>query len=390
MLIFMGSNSRRLAMAQFVYKKLWKMLIDRDLKKKDLQSLAHISASSVAKLVRNENVNTSILMKICDALNCDITDIVEIENDDQVFGYKTIDLFSGCGGMSLGFQNAGFDIVAAYDNWNPAVKVYRKNFHDHPIFDNDLSDEKVQNEIAMMRPEIIIGGPPCQDFSSAGHRDVSLGRAALTLSYKDIILKARPPYFVMENVPQIQKYDILNTVIDCFHDAGYSLTQIVLDASYCGVPQSRKRYFLIGALNSKENFLEHTLSSNQTPNQLTMREYFESIGVDLGIDYYFRVPRSYSRRGIFSIDEPCQTIRGVDRPIPPGYPGHPSDPVPMGPNVKALSIEERSYVQTFPVGFEFEGNRTDLNQMIGNAVPVKLAQFVANALKEYIETRERV
>lgn len=377
-------------MAQFVYKKLWKMLIDRDLKKKDLQSLAHISASSVAKLVRNENVNTNILMKICEALNCDIIDIVEIENDAQVFGFRTIDLFSGCGGMSLGFQNAGFDIVAAYDNWDPAVKVYRNNFSNHPIYENDLTDEKVQNKIALMKPDIIIGGPPCQDFSSAGHRDVTLGRAALTLSYKDIILKARPPYFVMENVPQIQNYEIFNTVVDSFHDAGYALTQIVLDASYCGVPQSRKRFFLIGALNSKENFLENSLSNHQSANQLTMREYFENIGVDLGVDYYFRVPRSYSRRGIFSIDEPCQTIRGVDRPIPPGYPGHPSDPVPIGPNVKALSIEERSYVQTFPVGFKFEGSRTDLNQMIGNAVPVNLAQYVADALRDYINTRERV
>lgn len=377
-------------MAQFVYKKLWKMLIDRDLKKKDLQSLAHISASSVAKLVRNENVNTNILMKICEALNCDITDIVEIENDAKVFGFRTIDLFSGCGGMSLGFQNAGFDIVAAYDNWDPAVKVYRNNFSNHPIYENDLSDEKVQNEIALMKPEIIIGGPPCQDFSSAGHRDVTLGRAALTLSYKDIILKARPPYFVMENVPQIQNYEIFITVVDSFHDAGYALTQIVLDASCCGVPQSRKRFFLIGALNSKENFLENSLSNHQSANQLTMREYFENIGVDLGVDYYFRVPRSYSRRGIFSIDEPCQTIRGVDRPIPPGYPGHPSDPVPIGPNVKALSIEERSYVQTFPVGFKFEGSRTDLNQMIGNAVPVNLARYVADALRDYINTRERV
>lgn len=377
-------------MAQFVYKKLWKMLIDRDLKKKDLQSLAHISASSVAKLVRNENVNTNILLKICEALNCDITDIVAIENDAQVFGFRTIDLFSGCGGMSLGFQNAGFDLVAAYDNWDPAVKVYRNNFSNHSIYENDLADEKVQNEIALMKPDIIIGGPPCQDFSSAGHRDVTLGRAALTLSYKDIILKARPPYFVMENVPQIQKYEILNTVVDNFHDAGYALTQIVLDASRCGVPQSRKRFFLIGALNSKENFLENSLSNNQSANQLTMREYFEEIGVDLGVDYYFRVPRSYSRRGIFSIDEPCQTIRGVDRPIPPGYPGHPSDPAPMGPNVKALSIEERSYVQTFPVGFKFEGSRTDLNQMIGNAVPVNLARYVADALRVYINTRERV
>ena len=84
-----------------------------------------------------------------------------------------------------------------------------------------------------------------------------------------------------------------------------------------------------------------------------------------------------------SIYEPCQTIRGVDRPIPPGYQGHPSDPVPIGPQVRALTILERSYVQTFPKEFIFKGNKTNLNQMIGNAVPVKLAEYVASAILEY-------
>ena len=91
---------------------------------------------------------------------------------------KTVDLFSGCGGLSLGFERAGFQVIAAYDNWEPAVKVYRDNFS-HPIYTDDLSDENVQNKIAEMHPDVIIGGPPCQDYSSAGHRDITLGRAAL-------------------------------------------------------------------------------------------------------------------------------------------------------------------------------------------------------------------
>ena len=73
----------------------------------------------------------------------------------------------------------------------------------------------------------------------------------------------------------------------------------------------------------------------------------------------------------------------MDRPIPPGYHGHPSDPVEIGPQVRVLTIEERSYVQTFPRDFVFQGNKTDLNQMIGNAVPVKLAEYVATALRTY-------
>jgi len=91
---------------------------------------------------------------------------------------KTVDLFAGCGGMSLGFQNAGFNIVAAYDNCEPAVETYKKNFK-HPIFLKDVSERGITDEILGLQPDIIIGGPPCQDFSSAGHRDESLGRAEL-------------------------------------------------------------------------------------------------------------------------------------------------------------------------------------------------------------------
>ena len=95
---------------------------------------------------------------------------------------RVVDLFSGCGGMSLGFQNVGFDIVAAFENWAPAIQVYKKNFK-HPVHESDLGKKHSIQEICALEPEIIIGGPPCQDFSSAGHRDESLGRANLTSNF---------------------------------------------------------------------------------------------------------------------------------------------------------------------------------------------------------------
>lgn len=292
---------------------------------------------------------------------------------------NAIDLFSGCGGMSLGFQNAGFKILAAYDNWEPAVNVYKKNFS-HPIFSDDLADEEVQNRIASQCPDVIFGGPPCQDFSSAGHRNESLGRASLSIAYSNIIAKSKPEYFVMENVPEITKSETLSKVIEILRNAGYGITTIVLDASLCSVPQSRKRFFMVGHMKDTDDFLLPILTSHLADKPMSMYDYF---GDSLGTEYYFRVPRSYSRRGVFSIYEPCQTIRGVDRPIPKGYKGHPSDPVEIGPKVRALTVLERSYVQTFPKSFVFEGTKTNLNQMIGNAVPVKLAEYVANALLEY-------
>lgn len=299
-------------------------------------------------------------------------------------GLRTIDLFSGCGGMSLGFQNVGFNIIAAFDNWKPATNVYRMNF-DHPVYEKDLMDQDVQQEIVEMAPDVIIGGPPCQDFSSAGHRNVRLGRATLTRTFSDIVTATLPKYFVMENVPTITKAEILTEVLGEFRKVGYGLTETIIDASFCGVPQARKRYVLIGCLGEKDDFIRSHLEEDYSDKPMTMYDYF---GDTLGVEYYFRVPRSYSRRGVFSIYEPCQTIRGVDRPIPSGYKGHPSDPVEIGPKVRALTVLERSYVQTFPKTFKFEGTKTDLNQMIGNAVPVKLSEHIARAIIKYSDSRK--
>ena len=117
---------------------------------------------------------------------------------------KTVDLFSGCGGMSLGFLKAGFDIIAAFDNWKPAIDVYKTNFK-HPIYDFDLRSNQIGDLLNTLSPNLVIGGPPCQDFSSAGKRDDTLGRADLTISYALIVSALKPEWFVMENVERIKK-----------------------------------------------------------------------------------------------------------------------------------------------------------------------------------------
>lgn len=100
---------------------------------------------------------------------------------------KVIDLFAGCGGLSLGFQNAGFEVVAAFDLWQASCQVYAANFN-HSISQVDISDVDL-NIFEQWKPDMIIGGPPCQDFSSAGKRDETLGRADLTLSYAKLFQK---------------------------------------------------------------------------------------------------------------------------------------------------------------------------------------------------------
>ena len=298
--------------------------------------------------------------------------------------YRTVDLFCGCGGMSLGFQRAGFSIVAAYDNWQPALKVYQRNFS-HMAHNKDLSLSVVQDEVAQLRPRVIIGGPPCQDFSTAGHKDDNLGRAQLSVAFSNIIIRAKPEYYVMENVVRARTSKAYQTAMAQFSAAGYGMTKIVLDACYCNVPQRRKRYFVIGHLDDKDDFLKSYLLSHLSKEPMSVHDY---LGDSLGTEYYFRVPTNYNRRGIYSIYEPAMTVRGIDRPIPKGYKKHPQDPVDIGPLVRALTVEERGYLQTFPKDFVFEGTKTDMNTMIGNAVPVNLAQYIAEALMYYATNRD--
>lgn len=294
---------------------------------------------------------------------------------------RTIDLFAGCGGLSLGFQNAGFDIFYAFDNWKPAFEVYRDNFN-HPISDIDLGNNKNFDEIKSLNPDIIIGGPPCQDFSSAGKRDETLGRADLTIKFAEIVALSKPEWFVMENVERIKKSKVLKEVIQILKDNGYGLSIEVLDASYCGVPQARKRFFMIGHLKSYDDFLKPYFNKKLSTKRMSVYDY---LGDSLGIEYYYRHPRSYMRRGVFSIYESSPTIRGVNRPIPKNYKKHPGDPVEISEGVRPLTTIERSYIQTFPFSFKFKGTKTQMEQMIGNAVPVKLAEFVGESLIEYMK-----
>lgn len=294
---------------------------------------------------------------------------------------RGVDLFSGCGGMTSGFLDAGIEVLAAFENWAPALEVYRANF-DHPAIDQDLShvDEAVER-ISSFRPNLIFGGPPCQDFSTAGRRDESRGRAILSIKFSEIVSLVRPRYFVMENVSTIRNTNSFKTAIRVLEDSGYGLTQTVLNAAYCGVPQSRKRMFVVGALGQETKFLEKYLQDGLSDRPMTIHDY---LGDSLGVEHYFRVPTNYSRRGVFSIYEPSMTIRAVDRPVPSGYKGHPNDSAPVS-EVRALTPKERSLIQTFPDDYIFLGGKSDQNSMIGNAVPVNLAKFVANALQKYVE-----
>ncbi len=293
---------------------------------------------------------------------------------------KGVDLFAGCGGMSLGFQAANFEILKAFEFWDEAIKCYRKNFT-HEIVKADLSDfSRYGNEISLINPDIIFGGPPCQDFSQAGNR-IEGSNADLTIAFAEIVAIAKPKWYVMENVERSRLSNAYSVAKEKLKKCGYAITEVVLDASYCGAPQKRKRFFSIGLISEeKDGFLLNELHGNLSKHPMTIRNFFND---EFQVEYYYRHPRNYNRRAIFSIDEPSPTIRGVNRPIPSGYQGHPNDPIKIE-GIRELSTKERALIQTFPDEFKFASDSKTINeQLIGNAVPVKLAEFVAKAIMKF-------
>lgn len=299
---------------------------------------------------------------------------------------NVVDLFCGCGGMSLGFQNADNNVLVGFDNWKPAIDLYKLNF-DHPIMEMDIFSDAVIPVIAGYQPDMIIGGPPCQDFSIAGARQMGK-RANLTVRFAEIVKAIRPEWFVMENVYNIERMPILPQAIKIFKEAGYGITTEVLDASRCGCPQTRKRFFAIGHLGDADGFLSERLRNGLSEHSMTVREYWrDTLGKELDAEFYYMHPRSYNRRAVFSIDEPSATIRGVNRPIPSDYKKHHADKADIKDGVvRALTTKERSYIQTFPEEYKLVGNKTNVEQAIGNAVPVNLATYVANIIRAYSET----
>lgn len=244
------------------YTKLLKLLIDKKMTKTDLREQAKISSSTLAKIGKEEIVSSDVLIKICNTLNCDIGDIVELVKDEneeyevncRENSLKVVSLFSGAGGMDLGFINAGFDIIWANDFFQDAVNSYRKNIGKHMIY-GDIT--KISSDDIPNNADVIIGGFPCQGFSVANtKRSMKDKRNFLYKEMLRIIKDKKPKFFVAENVKgilSIENGKVFEMIKSDFEDLGYRVDAKVLNAAEYGVPQARERVVIIGNRLGIEN-----------------------------------------------------------------------------------------------------------------------------------------
>lgn len=299
---------------------------------------------------------------------------------------KAVSLFAGAGGMDTGFRQSGVEIVLASDIWELAAETYRANDPTGTEYMvGDIADiaPNIVDCVGADAPDIVAGGPPCQDFSTAGWRTGKGERADLTLMFAKVALMIRPEWILMENVNTIMSIGRrqVTQAVSWIRQAGYGITATVLNASDYGVPQQRKRFFLIAHLDGPDDEMLDMLNDNKM-DPVSVREYYPDIERgDNGTSYYYRHPWSFLRRGIYGVDELSPTIRSVNRPIPSRYRPHKDDATKDLEQVRPLTTEERAIIQSFPKSYEFAGCKTDREQQIGNSVPPLLAAAVAESIQ---------
>ena len=160
-----------------------------------------------------------------------------------------VDLFCGAGGLSLGLERAGWKQLLAVDHWSDAVSTYKQNFPTHQAIQADVStlDETALRKLLPKSPEWVVGGPPCQGFSTVGRRERDDPRNRLVQEFARIVNLLSPTGFLVENVVGLRDMNFVDAVVDLFNGIGYAVTPLVLKSADYGVPQLRHRIIFVGS-----------------------------------------------------------------------------------------------------------------------------------------------
>lgn len=337
--------------------------------------------------------------------------------------YSVLDLFCGCGGLSLGFELAGFDVKLAIDNWEDALVTYRRNHKGVQTLKGDLLDlnpKEIEDKYNIHSISVIIGGPPCQGFSVAGKRIIEDERNMLYKSFVRFVKHFKPKAFVMENVPNILsigKGIVKNRIIEDFSLLGYKVSYKILTASDYGTPQNRRRAFFVGIRGDHEfAFPQATMDIPVTTSE-ALSDLPEG-SVEDGAAYPFPPISEYQkmiRNGASKLYNHQITIHTADTQkiiamVPDGgnYKNLPKEMwnlrkvhiawTRMNSQKPCFTIDtghrhhfhykynriptvrESARIQSFPDDFIILGSRTSQNKQVGNAVPPLMAKAIAEKL----------
>jgi DNA (cytosine-5)-methyltransferase 1 len=298
-----------------------------------------------------------------------------------------LDLFSGCGGLSYGFSQAGFEVIGFVEWWQPAITTFLANHPPAQHLGTDIVNvpdgvlEGFKGKI-----DIIVGGPPCQGFSLCGNRNPKDTRNQLYREYLRFVRIIRPHLFVLENVPgllSMKDHDnerIIHKIVQDFMRLGYFVNYKVLLASDYGVPQNRKRLVVIGQKlslfpepnSTKVSALEALLDLPNSENELNGHVFFKTKPSTLKKIHSLQPGGKLSENFNFSRqrlhpDKPSKTITTKNTFV------HPV-------NDRFLTPRELARLQSFPDSFQFTGSKSSMIKQIGNAVPPLLAQAIAEQI----------
>lgn len=345
---------------------------------------------------------------------------------------KAVSLFTGAGGMDVGFEQAGFDIVFANEIDRYAAATYKANHPNIVLIQGDIKS-CISSLSDYKGVDLVFGGPPCQGFSVIGKMDPNDLRSQLIFTFLDAIELTQPRVFVMENVKALgtlKKWaTVRNTYLARAKQLGYSCYPFIINAAEYGTPQKRERVFFIGVKGEYDfrgevtTYLE--IQKRKAP---IIRDLFK----DLGPAGTEKNPRTCNAKITYAlkpvmrrIPYDCLMFNGIGRPIDPdGYSR--TITASMGGNMtlivdedylqdkntnnwvedyynklisgnyipvfeeapsrlRRLTINETRRLQTFPDDYLFCGPKTSVYKQLGNAVPCEMAKTVAIAIKKYLE-----
>lgn len=312
-----------------------------------------------------------------------------------------LDLFCGCGGMSKGLTDAGFEILAGIDIWDKAIESYSKNFT-HQSICADLKELEPERFEEIYNPkhqkiDVIVGGPPCQGFSIAGKRETNDPRNSLFMEYVKFINYYQPKCFIMENVIGILSMKTENDekVIDIimnYLNVDYNTIITKLYASDFEVPQNRRRTIIIGIRKDLGIFPHDPVPILSIENRIPVKtiilprdeiepKYYLSEKAILGIQ---KKKEKSKEKGngfgaqILDLEKPCYTI-----PARYWKDGYDALIQYNEKEIRRLTITELKRVQTFPDEYILIGSNKDIIIQIGNAVACRFAYHLGKYLLNY-------